>query len=99
MALTRTLACAHLSLWRSRQPSKQILATRRVWAPSGLAFASASVLHQQETIMANREQRGNREKRKKKADKPKPSHAQTSPFAEIQKGVGGYKPGANQKRK
>ncbi len=31
--------------------------------------------------MANREQRGNKEKRKPKADKPKPPVAQTSPFA------------------
>ncbi len=49
--------------------------------------------------MANREQRGNREKRKKKADKSKPPQAQSSPFAQIQKGVGGNKPGVNPKRK
>ena len=31
--------------------------------------------------MANREQRGNREKRKQKADKPKLAAGKTSPFA------------------
>jgi hypothetical protein len=32
--------------------------------------------------MANREQRGNREKRKPKANKPKPSSGQAAPFAQ-----------------
>jgi hypothetical protein len=49
--------------------------------------------------MANREQRGNREKRKKKAERPKPPPAQASPFAHLQKAAGGHKPSANQKRK
>lgn len=49
--------------------------------------------------MANREQRGNREKRKKKADKLKPPAAQTSPFAHLQKPADRSKPGAGQKRK
>lgn len=34
--------------------------------------------------MANREQRGNREKKKPKADKPKVTAAQASPFARTQ---------------
>jgi len=34
--------------------------------------------------MANREQRGNREKRKPKAEKPKTPAAQPSPFARTQ---------------
>jgi hypothetical protein len=34
--------------------------------------------------MANREQRGNREKRKPKANKPKPPTSQTSPFSRTQ---------------
>jgi hypothetical protein len=49
--------------------------------------------------MANREQRSNREKRKKKADKPKLPAAQSSPFAHLQKPPGALKPGASQKRK
>jgi hypothetical protein len=48
-----------------------------------------------DVAMANREQRGNREKKKPKADKPKPP-AQASPFARTQgmtspKGVAGKK--------
>lgn len=42
--------------------------------------------------MANREQRGNREKRKPKASKPSAPAAQASPFARLQgggKGKGG----------
>lgn len=34
--------------------------------------------------MANREQKGNREKRKPKADKQKAPTAQTTPFARVQ---------------
>jgi hypothetical protein len=45
--------------------------------------------------MANREQRGNREKRKPKAEKPKPT-AQASPFARPQ-GSGVVKSGADKK--
>jgi len=44
--------------------------------------------------MANRQQRSNREKRKPKADKPKPP-AQTSPIARA--GVGSLKSGAAKK--
>ena len=39
-------------------------------------------MQDQEVAMANREQRGNREKRKPKANKPKPSSAQVAPFAQ-----------------
>jgi hypothetical protein len=59
----------------------------------------AQSCNQSETNMANREQRGNREKRKKKADKLKPPAAQTSPFAHLQKPADRSKPGAGQKRK
>jgi hypothetical protein len=45
--------------------------------------------------MANREQRGNREKRKPKAEKPKPA-AQTSPFPRPQ-GPGVVKGSAGKK--
>jgi len=44
--------------------------------------------------MANRQQRSNREKKKPKADKPKPP-AQTSPFARV--GIGNLKGGAAKK--
>jgi hypothetical protein len=37
--------------------------------------------------MANREQRGNREKRKPKAEKPRPPAAQSSPFARPRGGI------------
>lgn len=36
----------------------------------------------EEVSMANREQRGNREKRKPKAAKPKPASGQGAPFAQ-----------------
>lgn len=49
--------------------------------------------------MANREQRGNREKKKKKADKPTLPTAQASPFSQLQKAPGRDKPGSSQKRK
>ena len=42
--------------------------------------------------MAAREQRGNREKRKPKANKPKPSSGQVAPFAEAA-GMSRPKPG------
>jgi hypothetical protein len=45
--------------------------------------------------MANREQRGNREKRKPKKEKPK-QPVQASPFARTQ-GAGGAKPAAGNK--
>jgi hypothetical protein len=44
--------------------------------------------------MANKEQRGNREKKKQKKDKPKPP-AQTSPFSQ---GTYGSKRAADKKR-
>lgn len=46
--------------------------------------------------MANREQKGNREKRKPKAEKAKPS-LQPSPFARTAPSVGSAKGGAGKK--
>jgi hypothetical protein len=46
--------------------------------------------------MANREQRGNREKRKPKAEKPKVSAAQASPLTRVQ-GAGNAKGSAGKK--
>lgn len=46
--------------------------------------------------MANREQKGNREKRKPKAEKPKAPAGQPSPFADVQ-GAGNRKGGAGKK--
>jgi hypothetical protein len=45
--------------------------------------------------VAKKEERGNREKRKPKADKPKPS-AQVLPFTPVQ-GFGSFKSGARKK--
>ena len=46
--------------------------------------------------MANREQRGSREKRKPKAEKPKAPAGQTAPFARVQ-GAANAKTGAGKK--
>jgi hypothetical protein len=47
--------------------------------------------------MANREQRGNREKRKPKAEKPKAPSGQVVPFARVQAGPGNAKTGGGKK--
>ena len=47
--------------------------------------------------MANRERRGNREKRKPKSEKAKPPPAQASPFGRVQ-AVGVTKAGSGKKR-
>jgi hypothetical protein len=53
--------------------------------------------HREKNAMANREQRGNREKRKPKKEKPKQS-VQASPFARTQE-VAGAKSNAGNKRR
>lgn len=49
-------------------------------------------------MMANREQRNNKEKRKPKADKPKPAISSTLPFARPF-GVGAIKSDGGKKRR
>jgi hypothetical protein len=79
--------------------SKQIFAMLRGGALGiGIRPRNRSCI-QQETSMANREQRGNREKRKKKADRPKTPPTQTGAFVNIQKVTARRKSGASQKRK